>query len=280
MTHPATFRPILPFAIAALALGRLRSFHHEAQQMTAGLYPPMRVYGREHIPSGGPCLITINHYASPAVFAAWMALGVSAVVPVEVHWAMTSGWTFEGSRFGAALAPLSAWIFRRLARVYGLELMPPVPPDPRQPADGAAAVRRLTAYARQTPNPVIGLAPEGRDFPGGRLGWPPPGAGRMMLHLARLGLPACPVGAFEEAGAFCLRFGPAYRLELSMNLSAGEQDRATRRVVMERIAQLVPEELRGEFALIPSPGLVEREKEPEAHAQRKGEDLEELHETS
>ena len=49
------------------------------------------------------------------------------------------------------------------------------------------AVRRLFAYARSTPNPILGLAPEGMDLPGGILGWPPPGGGRVMLQLARNG---------------------------------------------------------------------------------------------
>ncbi len=208
----------------------------------------MRVDGVEHIPASGPSLITINHYTSPTLFAAWLALTVSAVTPVDVRWGMTAGWRFEDGWVGTALSAASAWAFRRVARAYSLELLPPIPADPRQSEERAAAVRRLSAYARQAQQPMIGLAPEGRDFPGGQLGWPAPGAGRMMLHLGRLGLVICPVGAYEEQGAVCLRFGPHYRLEVGEHLSNGEQDTAASRMVMERIAALVPEKLRGEFA--------------------------------
>lgn len=246
--HPAPLRPLLLPAVAALLAGKPRSLPRDAMRATARLQSPLKVFGQEFIPGEGPGLVSINHYVSPGVFAAWPAVAVSAQTPAQIRWVTTAAWRFEDSRCAGLLSPLSRWMFRRLARAYGLALMPPMPPLPAEAEARAAAVRALVTFVRRTPAALVGMAPEGRDFPGGRLGWPPPGAGRLMLHLARLGLPVLPVGAFEENGAFCLRFGEPYRLEANPRLSGAGQDRAASRTVMQRIAALLPAHLRGEFA--------------------------------
>jgi hypothetical protein len=126
--------------------------------------------------------------------------------------------------------------------------MPPMPPRPHETAERAAAVRQVLAYASQAACPLIGLAPEGMDHPGGVLHWPLPGAGRFMLHLAERGLRFAPIGVYEDSGRLHLHFGAPYRLEVSANLSPGERDQAASRVVMNHIADLLPDPLRGEFA--------------------------------
>ena len=83
-------------------------------------------------------------------------------------------------------------------------------------------------------------------MPGGILGWPPPGGGRMILQLARNGCAILPVGACEADGAFCLSFGPSFRLDLSPGLPGSHRPEASRQV-MQRIAPLLPAHLRGEF---------------------------------
>jgi hypothetical protein len=67
-------------------LGKKRSFGEDSRFCMAKLRPAMRIFGEEHIPSAGPGVITINHYYRPGFQAWWLALGVSAAVPVEVHW--------------------------------------------------------------------------------------------------------------------------------------------------------------------------------------------------
>lgn len=231
-----------------------RSFSADARRCVAALRPSLRVDGREHIPTQGPCLLTINHYARPAsddaaIFRAWwLALGVSAVVPAEIHWIVTEAWTYPDPLRAHLVTPVTRWLFRRVARVYGFTSMPPMPPDPDDVVARAAAVRRILAYARTSTNPLIGMAPEGSDAPGGVVQMPPSGVGRFIAHLARLGLQIVPVGGFEADGAFCLRFGPAYALETPAALSAAGRDRAVSAVVMRHIAALLPAHLRGEFA--------------------------------
>jgi hypothetical protein len=235
-------------ALLARGAARRRSFRADARTFVAGLRPPLRVVGAAHVPQRGPAVLTINHYARPGFQACWLALAASATVPVDVYWGMTAAWTYPDWLRAHTLTPLTRWLFRRLAQVYGFTTMPPMPPDPRDAVARAAAVRRVLAYARATPRPVVGLAPEGGDAPGGVLATPPSGVGRFMLHLAARGLPLAPVGGYESDGAFCLHFGPSYRLRLPPGLSADERDARASQIVMQQIAALLPAQLRGAYA--------------------------------
>lgn len=229
---------------AALLLNRRRSFGALARAACARRGIPARVLGREHVPTG-PGLITINHYHSARFWSAWMALAVSAQVPAEIYWTIASAWTFPGNRLGRMLRPPTQWLFTRIARIYNLNSMPPMPPAPAEITARAASVRRMLAYARSHPTGLLGLAPEGGDQPGALLTLPPNGAGRLALTIARLGWPIYPAGIYEESdGSPTLAFGPPYRLEIDP--TAGEQaDRLARETLMKAIAQLLPPALRG-----------------------------------
>jgi hypothetical protein len=225
-----------------------RSFRMDAQALVAGLRPPLRVMGRRHLPGSGAYVITVNHYARPGFRAWWLPLAISSVVPVDVHWIMTAAWTFRNRpALRHLLAPLSRWTFRRVARVYNFTPMPPMPPDPREVLERAHAVRQVLAYVQQTRQPVIGLAPEGGDAPGGKLACPPSGSGRFVLQLAQRGLRLVPVGAYEADGALTLSFGPAYGLTIPAGLPARARDQYASRMVMRHIAAQLPLPLRGEF---------------------------------
>lgn len=232
---------------AAILLRKTRSLRRDAEALIAKLDPPLQVVGHERIPRSGPCVITANHYARPGFGAWWLALVISAVIPGHIHWIMTGAWTFPGRWYRRLLRPISECVLAHIAQVYGFTPMPPMPPDPAEAEARATAVRRVLAYVRQTPQPIVGLVPEGRDFPGGVLGWPPPGVGRFILHLAGLGLDIAPIGVYEEDGALCLSFGPHYRPEVPIRLPPDERDRAVGRIVMDHIANQLPLRLRGEF---------------------------------
>jgi len=223
-----------------------RSFHRDAQACVARLQPPLRVIGKENIPSTGPCLISFNHYFRPGFGAWWLTLALAATVPVEIHFITTDELTFPDKWYGSMGRPLTRMFLKRVAAIYGFTPTPPMPPRPQDVERRAHAVRQVLSFVKSTPNPILGLAPEGMDMPGGTLHWPPPGAGRFMAHLAQQGLPFVPVGCYEEAGAFCLRFGAAYHLEFRGG-AAAERERDSSFQVMMHIARLLPERLRGEF---------------------------------
>ena len=241
-------RPVILQLALAVLFRQKRSFGADARLCLAGLRPPLRVEGREHVPEAGPCLLTVNHYSSPSFKAWWLALAISAVVPCDVHWTITAALTYPDWRRAHVLTPASRWLLRRLAQVYDFTALPAMPPNPAEVAERAEAVRRVLAWTRQAHRPIIGLAPEGRDTAGGALEWPAPGAGRFIWHLARLGLEIVPIGACEAEGVFCLRFGAPYTLDLANVQTPDQRDRRTSEIVMQHIAAELPPRLRGVFA--------------------------------
>lgn len=246
-TLPWTLAPGL---VADLLIGRRRSLRADSLRSIVRLNPGLQVLGEEFIPLDGPCLLTINHYARPGLPAWWLVLAACACVPVEIHWIMTSAWTYPDALRARLVTPLTRAIFRRIAQVYGFTSMPPMPPDPREVEARARAVRQVLDYARRTERPVIGLAPEGRDAPKdqpGEMVEPPPGVGRFVSQLNRQGLPIAPVGVYETDGRLCIHFGPHYDLEILQGLNAAERDRMASKAIMMRIATLLPAELRGGF---------------------------------
>ena len=179
-------------------------------------------------------------------------MAISAVIPQEVHWIVTAAWTYPDWLRSHFLTPASHWSFQRVANVYGFTTMPPMPPRPEDTQRRARSVRKVLSYARKVEQAIIGLAPEGRDSPEGGLCTPPPGTGRFMLHLADMKFDILPVGVFEHKDELYVRFGPGYRLPTSQDpgladLPVDGRDRYISRTVMERIARMVPERLRGEF---------------------------------
>lgn len=227
--------------------GLRRSFREDAIRCVGRLKPPLQLLGRENIPQKGPCVITVNHYHRPDFGAQWIALAISAVAPQEMHWIMTAEWTAPGKWYGPVKGAYSRLLLNHLSRVYGYTSMPPMPPRPEDVEARARAVRAALEHARRNPDFVLGLAPEGANQVGGKLSMPSPGAGRFALLLAGLGAEFVPVGAYEEEGAFCLNFGPAYRLEVVPGLAADKKDRLAAETMMKKIATLLPRRLRGEF---------------------------------
>lgn len=238
---------LVPSFVASLLTGRQRSFQRDAQSCVEGIQPPLRVFGEENIPGAGPCLITFNHYFRPGFHAWWMALAISARVPVEMHWVMTAEFTFPGRWYSALGRAGSRMLLKRVAHMYRHTSMPPMPPRPSDVEARARSVLEVLAFARAHPHAILGLAPEGGDQPGGVLHLPVPGAGRFALLLAAHGFPILPVGVFEEAGEFCLSFGTPYRLQLPPGLGAQEKDRRAAQMLMAAIAPQLPARLRGDF---------------------------------
>ncbi|MCJ7622226.1 MAG: hypothetical protein MUO76_01890 [Anaerolineaceae bacterium] len=244
--YPLPAEMLLHISVATL-LGKQRSFQHDARRLLSRLKPPLQVFGREHIPDAEPCLLVLNHYSREGFGAWWIALAISAVSPRDIHWIMTGAWTFPGKWFRHTLKTATEWAFAQAARVYRFTPMSPMPPDPTELQKRSEAVRKSLTYARRTQQPIVGLSPEGRDFPDGKLGWPPPGAGKFMLQFVRLGMDITPVGVFEQDGMLCLDFGPCFKPDVPDGISLAERDHIMSCIVMERIARQLPAHLRGEF---------------------------------
>ncbi|MFZ5922765.1 MAG: hypothetical protein ACOYY3_17100 [Chloroflexota bacterium] len=243
-----TYPPLLFLQVALdTLLLRPRSLREDALACVARLEPPLKLIGAENLPGRGPCAVTVNHYGRPGFGAQWLALGIAATVPAEMHWIMTNEWTAPGKWYEPLKSAATRWLLRRLARVYGFTSMPPMPPREKDVEARARAVRSVLEEAKAGRDFVLGLAPEGRDSADGSLAEPPPGAGRFLLLLAGRGSRFVPVAAYEADGAFCLRFGPGYGLSVPAHLSPDEKDKVAAGIVMSKIAELLPEHLRGAY---------------------------------
>jgi 1-acyl-sn-glycerol-3-phosphate acyltransferase len=225
-----------------LLLGRRRSFVRDAADLSKGI-KGLRIIG---VPPAAPSplLFLVNHYSRPVFRAWWISIALVSSVGREVHWPMTSAWTFPDPIGSRLITPLTEWVLARLARMYGFTLMPPMPPRPQDLAARADSVRRILRVARAA-RPPVAMAPEGMDSPDGRLMQPPAGAGRFIAHLAQAGYTLAPVGAFEEGDAFCLHFGKVFILPKIHSEDPETRDRETIKIVMRAIAALLPERLRG-----------------------------------
>jgi hypothetical protein len=235
---------LLGLAWAVIRGGR-RSLRSDALAITRRL--PIRVDGAEHIPCCGPAVVVLNHYFWPGSSAHWAALAISSVIPQELVWVMTAAWTEEDTLWSRIKSAASVPLFPRLAQVYGLISMPPLPPRPHEVNARARAVRQILAAARRDPPSVLAIAPEGRDPPGGVLMRPHPGVGRMLYLLDQAGCQFYPLGIYEQEGVVVTSFGPSFRLELEHGLSSAEIDRQAADQVMSAIAAQLPAELRGVY---------------------------------
>jgi 1-acyl-sn-glycerol-3-phosphate acyltransferase len=238
---------LAPVVAANLLLGGRRSFRRDAQACLERLEPPLRILGTKNIPASGPCLVTFNHYFRPGFNAWWMALALAAVMPVDIHFTMTGELTFPGKWYAPLGQAGSRWLLKRFSRIYGFTTLPPMPPREKDVAARARSVRKTLAFARQHPQAVLGLAPEGGDQPGGVLNRPASGAGRFILLLTEQGFPILPVGIYEANGVLCLSFGRAYHLQIPPGLDPAGKDHAAAQVVMSAIAAQLPASLRGIF---------------------------------
>ena len=249
---PVPRYPFITPATAALAVrvasGQRRSFQRDSARWIAGLHPPLRIDGRLPDLDDEGWVLLANHYARPGFRAWWIPIAISSIVPREVHWVTTSTLTFPDRWRSLWLTPLSEFALARISRCYGFTRMPPMPPRPQDVEARAAAVRRILAVVDQAPRPILGLAPEGGDSPGGVLRPLWPGAGRFLLHLAERGLRFIPIGVFESDDRLCLRIGPPFSLARPPGSSPDVRDAEAAAAALEPVAACLPPALRGAFA--------------------------------
>ena len=132
--------------------------------------------------------------------------------------------------------------------MYAFTSMPPMPPRESDVTSRAHSVREVISYVEHVKDPVVCLAPEGMDNPGGALAVPPSGVGRFILQLSNRGMIIHPAGVWELEGRLCIGFGVPYRLSLEANLSVHDRDNCAAKVVMQSIADLLPTYLRGDYS--------------------------------
>jgi 1-acyl-sn-glycerol-3-phosphate acyltransferase len=250
MNYPKYSYPPGLFARAAwdLILLRRRDLRRDAKACIENMSAELKVFGEENIPRQGGCVLTINHFHRPGLGAQWIALAVTALVPLPIRWAVTGELMCQGKWYRAVGTRASRVFLRRLAYLYGLITMPPMPPRPTDVKARATSVRAILKHVKQGHEPVLGISPEGYNSPQGALTRPATGFGRFALLLSRAGMKFVPVGGYEADGVFHLHFGNAYELSIPGDFSTDEKDEQAIQMIMRKIACLLPTHLQGEFA--------------------------------
>ena len=225
-----------------------RSFRKDAIKACGRVMPPIEVHGVENIPEKDTLsLITINHYSRYGFDAWWIALAVSAAVPQDIHWIMTSSWTCQGKWYGFVVKRVTGILFRMIAEVYDFTNMPPMPPSSAEFGERVIAMKKVISKIRNSQISTLAIAPEGRDFPGGILGPTPKGVGRFIQFISRLGFKVIPIGIYEDAGYLHVNIGENYSLPEIDSISSKDIDSIISNIVMNNIALLLPHPLRGEY---------------------------------
>ncbi|MBI2913556.1 MAG: hypothetical protein HYY03_06515 [Chloroflexi bacterium] len=238
---------MLRFLLATL-LGRQRDLGHDIKGVLKSARPRARVSGDHHIPAEGPFVLVANHYDRPGLKVFWGGMLAAGAIydrrrtGRSLHWLMTSEW--YNFRLGGVL-PVPVWflrwLFRRIARVYGLVV---VPRSGERAMGRAAAMRTILDVVDKQGEP-IGLFPEGlgKDV----LIEAMPGTGLFLQSLSRRGIPILPAGIYEEDGVLRVGFGPAFAVEVGRQGEKDERDRLAREQVMAHIGRLLPPRMWGPY---------------------------------
>ena len=239
LPHYPAIEPAALWTVAVSLLGMRRSLRRDAIRLTSRLHPPLSTTGLEHLPLTGPFLIPVNHYSRPKFSTSWIALSISSLVAHEITWITVTEWVYPGQRREHLLRPTMRFVLSGIRRGYHFLAMPTMVPNYADPFQRADGVRKVIRAVQTRPNIILGFTPEGMDFPGGALGTPPPGAGRFILALNRMGLRILPAAVTETGNRLAVAFGEPYNLTLPSGLPKEAEDAFVSRVVMECIASLM-----------------------------------------
>jgi len=239
---------VLLFIISML-LGRRRDLAADIAATLLAARPHPRIIDDHYVPAEGPFVLVANHYERPGLKVFWGGMLASYAISERrtrdkaLHWLMTSEW--YNYRLGPMPIPVwfLRWLFRRIAFVYGLVIVP----RPTERAVGRAAAMRSILQVLDRQREPIALFPEGVGK--GQLVEPQPGSGAFLLSLCQRGIPILPAGIFEEEGALTVRFGPPFTIQISEETPKEERDRLARQQMMVAIGRLLPRPLWGVYTL-------------------------------
>lgn len=226
--------------IPALIFQLKRNFREDSIRVLKASQINIESSGVNRLPTKGPVLYLVNHFSAPGFSALWLAMSMAATVPADITWTMTDAWTFPKRRFRKLARNISRIILTRIAKTYGFITFQPISEDPTVVIEQALAIRRIIHFAKDHPQSVLSIAPEGRDTNDGTLGNPPPNAGLLINAIAKLNYKLIPVGFYASEDTCHLNFGKPISLKSYNGRNKDEIDRKVSQKVMQSIRDLLP----------------------------------------
>lgn len=194
-----------------IAQRRRRDLNDFTRAIVDRMDPAPSIEGLELLPPSPRFLLVANHYQRKGLWILHSAAAVTQAIVARygpsdapVRWLVTANW--PRLRFGPFSCPSPGdWMLPKVAHALWCY---PVSFAGANPAFTARSLRTVLRDARAATQP-IGLFPEGVAGSAGVLTDPLPGSERLIVQLARLGIPAVPCGISEQDSRFVIRFGPA-----------------------------------------------------------------------
>ena len=223
--------------------------------LLANVRPPPLALNEGNIPDQEPFVLVMNHYDRPGVGAWWGPMVLMRSVAArrrrelrELNFVVAREWWYPRGPGRAVKQPLTRWFFGRLAKTYGLVLVPPVVESDALRGQGVVAVRRAIRLTGSANPKLVCIAPEGRTGPHQTLCEPPRGAGIFLMLLTHGALPCLPAGISErEEHTLAVNFGPPFHLHVDRTRSRAEQDAAAARQVMVEIGKTLADGMWGVY---------------------------------
>jgi hypothetical protein len=195
--------------------GTVRSVDDFTAQVVARMREAPEVHGMENLPASPRFVLLANHYQRKGL---WILHAASALTQVirghygagdpPVRWVVTANW--PPIRIGTRrIASPGDWLLPKVAHALACY---PVSFAANNPGYTAASIRRMLRDAPRWNRP-LGIFPEGVDGTADRPVDPLPGVGRLIAHLAKLGLPAQPVRISERDERFVIDIRSTIRSE-------------------------------------------------------------------
>jgi chlorobactene glucosyltransferase len=241
----------------ALLFNTPRSIIADSRLGVEALPKPPYISGEEHIPREGSFVLVSNHYQRFDLWIGWSgALLIDTLArhrDIEMHYVTT-----DRARIGSWTIPGTRLLINRVASVWGLVLVKPpaIANERNNNSQRYALLRILRLLKRRSDRSLcIGLMPEGDEGTAQGLIEALPGTGRALFALSQYGLPILPAAVWEEDGRLHAHFGKPFALESDAQIPDDEKhtgllDTWMRDLVMRQIATLLPQTLRGKYAMM------------------------------
>jgi 1-acyl-sn-glycerol-3-phosphate acyltransferase len=233
LKYPVPWRVLLGLG-PHIARGTRTSVDAFSAELVARMHPAPEILGCEHLPDSPRFVLVANHFQREGLWILHPAAVLTQAIRKHygpgdppVRWIVTANW--PRIRLGPIdIASPGDLLLPRVAEALACY---PVSFAGTKPGYTAKTIRRLIRETPKSARP-LGLFPEGVAGMAGRVGEPLPGVDRLLIHLAKCGMPVVPAGISDNR-TLVIRFGRL--VEVGDLLSAPDPAE----FAMKRVAELI-----------------------------------------